>query len=168
MFKDDDTLNLLDKYRKNKFQEKENGQFKTNYQNNNGVPHFVWIAVVVFIGYFIITNFMDRLEEQRIARKMEAVGEQFSRAVKEEIKQQEKAIKEITGTSLKIMESTPKIQITPNTVTPQMTPKVEQTKKNVTITLTPEQSSNQKQIQKTEETEEIKPGSSSSNVGYYR
>jgi len=166
VFKDDDTLNLLDKYRKNKFQEKENGQFKTNYQNNNGVPHFVWIAVVVFIGYFIITNFMDSLEEQRIARKMEAVGEQFSRAVKEEIKQQEKAIKEITGTSLKIMESAPKIQITPTT--PQMTPKTEQTKKNVTITLTPEQSSNQKQTQKAEDTEEIKPGSSSGNVEYYR
>ena len=168
MFNDDETLNLIEKYRKNKFHEKEKGQFKTNSQKNSSVPNFVWIAVVIFIGYFIITNLMDRIEEQRIARKIEAVGDQLNKAVKEEIKQQERTIKEITGTSLKMMEKTPKIEIVPSSNTPQTTPKIEQKTQKVSIELTPEKSPNQKPIPKIEEKEEIKPGSSSSNYGYYK
>jgi len=77
MFDNDNTLNLLDKYRKNKFKEKENGQFRTKKQNQSNIPNLVWIGITVFIGYFIISNFMDKFEEKRLTRKIEAVNEEI-------------------------------------------------------------------------------------------
>jgi len=166
MFDNDNTLNLLDKYRKSKYKEKENGQFKTKKQNNSNIPNFVWITITIFIGYFIITNLMNRLEKQRLTRKIEAVNE--------EIKQENKAIKEITKTSFPIIQNTPKvtqkyIEITPykpiETVQ-KSTPKIEQTKENVTIKLAPNNYT-QKQTTVKKVEEEIHP-SSSTSVGYYR
>jgi len=166
MFDNDNTLNLLDKYRKNKFKEKENGQFRTKKQNQSNIPNLVWIGITVFIGYFIISNFMDKFEEKRLTRKIEAVNE--------EIKQENKTIKEITKTSFPIIQNTPKITQKYIEITPykpietiqKSTPKIEQTKENVTITLAPnDYTQKQTTVKKVEE--EIHP-SSSTSVGYYR
>jgi len=50
-----------------------------NNQNKSGVPKYVWIALTALIGYIIVGSFLDKLEERRLTRKMEAIGDNLNR-----------------------------------------------------------------------------------------
>lgn len=145
MFHNDDTLNLLEKYRKTKFNEKENGQFRTNNRKENRASIFLWIVVVVFVGYFIITNFVAKIEKHN------------------EIK------KETVNTNKMIDKNIEVIQNKPIAAELKNTPKLEQAKQTTTITLTPQQSSQKQEPIKKMEEEEIHPSTTTMSVGgYYR
>lgn len=149
MFHNDDTLNLLEKYRKTKFNEKTNGQFKINHRKNNGVSNFVWIAVIAFIGYFILTNFIPKDNKQNEVKK-------------QIVNTTQQSTNKIIEKNIKVIENKPIV------LTPQNTPKIEPSKQTTTITLMPQQSTQkQEPIKEREEKEEIRP-SSSTSVGYYR
>ena len=151
MFHNDDTLDLLEKYRKTKYNEKQSGKFRTKNEENQ-ISKFVWIPIAVLVGYFIITNVKTKEEKQN--------------KVKHEIVN---VAPKPTQLTQPIIER--KIEITPSkpiVAIPQNITKIEPTKQSTTIEVMP-QTSQQKQepIKKIEAEEEIHPGSSTS-VGYYR
>lgn len=145
MFHNDDTLNLVEKYRKTKFNEKTNGQCGTNHRKNNRVSTFVWIVVVAFIGYLILTNFISKQNE-----------------VKQEIVNTKKqSTNKIIEKNIEVTENKPIIEPLQNK------PKIERSKQATTITLMPQQSTQKQEPIKKIEEEEIRPNSSTSG-GYYR
>lgn len=79
MLYSDDTLDLVAKYKKEKFNEKDSGYFITKRKEKT-IPTFVWIAVIIFMSYFVITNAMDRLEKYKLDKKRE-VAEQLNRTI---------------------------------------------------------------------------------------
>lgn len=146
MFHEDNTLELLEKYRKTKYNEKENGYFRTKNKETK-ISNLTWIPIVVFImGYFIITNFANKTVKQ-----------------------------EIVNTSPQVIQPTKKlleqnIEIRPNkpiTTIPQNTAKTEPINQNTTIVVIPQKNQQKQEAIKKIEEEEIRP-SSSSSVGYYR
>lgn len=145
MFHNDDTLNLIEKYRKTKFNEKTNGQFRTSDRKNNGVSIFVWIAVIVFMGYFILTNFIPKQNEVK----------------KEIINTMQQSPHKIVEKNIEVIENKPIVAAQQNTQ------KIEPSKQTTTITLMPQQSSQKQEPIKKIEEEEIRPSSSTSG-GYYR
>lgn len=156
MFKDDDTLNLLDKYRKNKFQEKENGQFSKN-NNNRKLPRLSLIPIILLIMYFIVINLSMNKNLNIIVNPMQKEQEEKTTSVL--LKPIQTAIEisqPVMPKNIEIISNKP--IITP----PQNIPKIEPLKQETTINLMPQQT-----IQKVQEEEEIHPGTSMS-VGYYR
>lgn len=150
MFHNDDTLNLLEKYRKTKYNEKESGKFWTK-NTESSISKIVWIPIVILVGYFIITNVKPKEEKQNEVKK-EIVN----------------VAPKPTQFTQPIIER--KIQITPSKPTPppQTITKAEPTKQTTTIEVIPQKSQpKQEPMKKIEVEEEIKPGSSTS-VGYYR
>ena len=150
MFHNDDTLNLLEKYRKTKYNEKESGKFKTKDQEKKASV-FLWIFVAFLVGIFISANLKTK-NEKKIEVKQEVIN----------IPQ--KTIQPTQPTIERKIEINPSKPITQKTITI-----AEPTQKSNTIVVTPQQSQQkQEPINKIEEVEEIKPGSSSSNIGYYK
>ena len=150
MFHNDDTLSLLEKYRKTKYNEKESGKFRTKDQEKKASV-FLWIFVAFLVGVFISANLKTK-NEKKIDIKQEVVNVP------------QKTIQPAQPTTEKKIEITPSKPITPPTITI-----AEPTQKSTTIVVTPQQSqTKQEPIKKIEEVEESKPGSSTSNMGYYR
>lgn len=156
MFHEDNTLNLLDTYRKAKFQEKTNGKFKTHDRKDIGVTKFVWIGAVVFVGYFIVTNFIKVNEKFNADKQTQKASYQAPQIIEKPqvVKKQ----------NIEIISSKP-IHIAPQPPTQIIQ---EPTKQTTTITLMPSKATQQQETVKKVEEEEIRPGSSTSNVGYYR
>jgi len=160
MFHDDNTLNLLDKYKKNKFHEKENGQFS---KNNNKLPRLSLIPIILLILYFIIINLSMNKNLNIIVNPMQREQEEKTTTVLlKPIQTVIETPQPVVPKNIEIISNKP--IITP----PQNTPKIEPLKQETTINLMPQQTI-QKQIpiQKIQEEEEIHPGTSTS-VGYYR
>jgi len=150
MFHNDDTLSLLEKYRKTKYNEKESGKFRTKDQKKKASV-FLWIFVAFLVGIFISANLKTK-NEKKIEVKQEVIN----------IPQ--RTIQHTQPTIERKIEITPSKPITQKTITI-----AEPTQKSTTIVVTPQQSQQkQEPINKIEEVEEIKPGSSSSNIGYYK
>ena len=148
MFHNDDTLSLLEKYRKTKYNEKESGKFRTKDQKKKASV-FLWIFVVFLVGAFISANLKTK-NEKKIELKQEVVNVP------------QKTIQTTQQTIEQKIEITPSKPITKPTITI-----AEPTKKRTTIVVTPQQSQQkQEPINKIEEDEEIKPGSSYGNVRY--
>lgn len=152
MFHNDDTLNLLEKYRKNKYNEKESGKFWTKNVESS-ISKIVWIPIVILVGYFIVNNVKQKEEKQN--------------EVKKEIVNIPQKPTQFTQPSIER-----KIEITPSKpiVVQQTQPiiKTEPQKQTTTIEVVPQQSQpKQETMKKIEVEEEIRPGSSTS-VGYYR
>lgn len=162
MFHDDDILNLLEVYRKNKYQEKTNGKFSTKLKSSNGIRRFVWMAVVIFIGYLIITNFNKIDTKTNEALKTNNLRQ--NPVIERTTIQPTQTIEKTQTTTTKNIEN---VSNKPIIATQQNTPKIEPSKQETTINIIPQQTT-QKQIptQKTQE-EEIHPGTSTS-IGYYR
>lgn len=159
MFHDDDTLNLLETYRKNKYKEKTNGKFSTKLKNDYGVPRFIWITIVIFMGYLIITNLnkIDTTTNEALKTNNLKQNPVIERTLIQTTQVVEKP-QTITTKNIEIISNKP-------IITP---PKIEKSKQETTINLTPQQTiQKQAPIKKVEEEEEIHPGSSTS-VGYYR
>ena len=114
-----------------------------NYlQNNqsNGVPKYVWIAITVLIGYLIITSFMDKIEERRLTRKYEAISDQFTKEMTQDIHTINKTFEK----SMNILQDIPRIEIptpkqnqqntqTNDTTTPTIQKKDTQKNSNIKI-----------------------------------
>lgn len=151
MFHNDDTLSLLEKYRKTKYNEKESGKFRTKDQEKKASV-FLWIFVAFLVGVFISANLKTK-NEKKIELKQEVVNVP------------QKTIQPTQPTIERKIEITPSKPITPPTITI-----TEPTQKSTTTIVVMPQQSQQKQepIKNIEEIEEIKPGSSSSNIGYFR
>ena len=147
MFHNDDTLSLLEKYRKTKYNEKESGKFRTKDQEKKASV-FLWIFVAFLVGIFISANLKTK-NEKKIEIKQEVIN----------IPQ--KTIQTTQPTIEQKIEITPSKPITKPTITI-----AEPTQKRTTIVVTPQQS--QQKQEQIKEIEEIKPGSSTSNMGYYR
>jgi len=160
MFHEDNTLNLLDTYRKAKFQEKTNGKFKTHDRKDIGVTKFVWIGAVVFVGYFIVTNFIKVNEKFNADKQTQKTILQKASYQAPQIMEKPQIVK---TQNIEIISKKP-------TTTPQTPTQIiqEPTKQTTTITLMPEKTTQQQETVKKVEKEEIRPGSSSGNVGYYR
>lgn len=81
-----------------------------NYLQNNqssGVPKYVWIAITALIGYLIISNMLEKIEEKRITMKYEAMTDEF-------LKQSQKDINTLNKTlekSLNTFQDIPKFEI---------------------------------------------------------
>lgn len=161
MFHEDNTLNLLDTYRKAKFQEKTIGKFKTHDRKDIGVTKFVWIGAVVFVGYFIVTNFIKVNEKFNADRQTQKTILQKASYQAPQIMEKPQTIK---TKNIEIVSNKP-VTIAPQ---PQTQIIQEPTKQTTTITLIPSKTTQQQETVKKVEEEEIRPGSSTSNVGYYR
>jgi len=74
---------------------------------NNGVPKYVWIAITTLIGYLIISSLMDKIEERRLTRKYEAISDQFTK----ELTQDLHTINKTFEKSMNILQDIPKINI---------------------------------------------------------
>ncbi len=152
---DHETLNLLEKYKKNKFNEKVSGTFRTRVKNhNNGVRNFLLAGGIVFIVYILATNAPHKIQEKKVT-KVEATHEINTPKIN--------PIENKLNNSQKVVEATPS---KPKVVITQNIPKVETQKETTTIIITP--TKKQEPIKKIEEVEEIKPSSSSGNIGYFR
>lgn len=160
MFYNDDSLDLIEKYRKQKYQEKANGKFLTN-KNNKKLPRLSLIPIILLIGYIIVMNlsgihkkpneaFNDRL------KKEETTTTDLQKPIQTQ---------KIEETSQQVMTKNIEIISNKPIITP---PKIEPSKQETTINLMPQQTP-QKQIptQKIQEEEEIHP-STSTSIGYYR
>ena len=101
-----------------------------NNQNKNNVPKYVWIAITVLIGYLIISSFMDTIEERRLTRKYEAVTDQFTK----EMTQDMHAINKTLEKSINTLQDVPKIEIPkPTQNTPTLQPQNTQKNSNIKI-----------------------------------
>lgn len=153
MFHNDDTLSLLEKYTKTKYNEKESGKFRTKDQEKKASV-FLWIFVAFLVGIFISANLKTK-NEKKIEIKQEVIN----------IPQ--KTIQTTQPTIEQKIEITPSKPITKPNITI-----AEPTQKRTTIVVTPQQSQQKKEpinkIEEVEEVEEIKPGSSYGNVRYYK
>lgn len=72
MLHNDDTLKLVETYRKNKYQEKTNGRFISNNQRTKKQSYIIWIMAFSLISYFFVTNLMsikEKLNETYKAKK---------------------------------------------------------------------------------------------------
>lgn len=160
MFHDDNTLNLLETYRKNKFQEKANGRFSTKYQINHEIPRFVWVtAICIFLGSIIITN-LNKIDT-KTNEALKTNNPRQNPVIERTLIQPTQAVEKpqtITTKNIEIISNKP-------IITP---PKIEPSKQETTINLTPQKTiPKQAPVQKIQEEEEIHP-SSSTSVGYYR
>ena len=162
MFHDDDSLDLLETYRKNKFQEKTNGKFFKN-SNNRKLPRLSLIPIIFLIMYFIIINLGIKINPNTIVKPMQKEQEEETTTVLS------KPIQTVIETPQQVVPKNIEIISNKPIILPlQNTPKIEQSKQDTTITLMPQQTA-QKQtpIKKTEVEEEIHP-STSTSMGYYR
>lgn len=152
MFHNDDTLNLLEKYRKTKYNEKESGKFWTK-NTESSISKIVWIPIVILVGYFIVTNVKPKEEKQNEVKK-------------EIVNIPQKPTQYTQPTIERKIEITPSKPIVVQKTQPII--KTEPQKQNTTIEVMPQQSQpKQEPIKKIEVEEEIRP-SSSTSVGYYR
>ncbi len=152
---DNETLNLLEKYKKNQSNEKTSGTFRTYRKNkNNGVPNLIWIGAIILASYIIIANVSSKVKERKVI-KIETTHEISKPKIN--------PIENIPNNNQKIIEATP---IKPKEIVTQNIQRAEVQKQSTTIIITPTQK--QEPVKKIEEIEEIKPGSSSGNIGYFR
>lgn len=159
-----DILELLGKYTKRKEPKSEIkekiiyktiGKFNTKKQNKI-INSFIFYGVVFFIGYFIITNFQNKLEEKAV-QEAKIKNEKLKEVLKNKTNQKEQPI----TPNLSLSQNRPIEKAQQNTV------KIEKELQNTTITFMPNTPyKNEEPIQKIEE-EEIRP-STTTSVSYYR
>lgn len=159
-----DILELLGRYTKVKEQKsaikekiiyKTIGKFNTKKQNKI-IGSFIFYGIVFFTGYFIITNFQNKLEEKAV-QEANMKNEKLNEIIKKDINQKEKT--PIKNPPLPQNKPIEKIQ--------KQAVKIEEELQNTTITLMPKTPyKKQEPIQKTEE-EEIRP-STTTSISYYR
>ena len=63
-------------------------------EKSKGVPNIIWIAIVIFIGYFIISDIQKNIEEKRQIMIIENEIKHFNKQINKTFEQNDKIMNE--------------------------------------------------------------------------